>query len=202
MLNNIREEHYFIQLSTRKCLTISDLLSAQPPPPSPNNISLLIISVGLQEPNMITSKFEIPRHALFSGPILTKVHTSISQIGHEYEYEVHNHPLIIFSQSGSRSALRHISTYDVGLHEQSKPKHWPDVLSMVRRYSANVCKIVCQWMLPHNWHASFQNLLSATVTSDPINCLPIILGHRGRIHLLGSTDDLPICDLSISCSIT
>ena len=121
---------------------------------------------------MITSKFEILRHAFFSGPILTKVHP---------------HPLIIFSQSDSSTALRHIGTYDV--HAQSEPKHSPNALSMVHRYSANVCKIVCQWMSPHIWHASFPDLLSVTVTSDPINCLPIILGHRGRIHLLGSTDD-------------
>ena len=130
--------------------------------------------VGLQEHNMITSEFEILRHALFAGPILTKVHP---------------HPLVIFSQSDSSTALCHINTYDV--HEQSESKHLPDALSMVGRYLANVCKIVCQWMSPHMLHASFPNLLSVTVTSDPINCLPIILGHRGRIHLMISADDLP-----------
>ena len=130
---------------------------------------------------MITSEFEILRHALFAGPILTKVHP---------------HPLMIFSQSDSSIVLRHIDTYDV--HEQCEPKHSPDALSMVRRYPANVCKIVCQWMLPHILHASFPDLLSVIVTSDPINCLPIILGHRGRIRLMRSADDLPICDLGIS----
>ena len=152
------------------CFTLLSL-----PPRSPNNISPLIISVGLQEPNMITSKFEILRHALNKSP----------------PSSAHN-----FSQSDSSTALHHIGTYDV--HEQSEPKHSPDALSMVPRYWADVCKIVCQWMSPHIWHASFPNLLSVTVTSDPINCLLIILGHRGRIHLLGFTDDLLICDSRIT----
>ena len=110
--------------------------------------------------------------------------------------KVHSHPLIIFSQSDPSTTLRHVGAYDV--HEQSESKHSPNPLSMACRYSANVCKIVCRWMSPHILHASFPNLSSVTVTSDSINCLPIIFGHRGKINLVISADDLPICNLGIT----
>ena len=130
---------------------------------------------------MITTEFEILKHSLFTVTHPCKSPPSIA----------HNCQPIRRS-----TALRHIGAYDV--HEQRESKHLPDALWMACRYSANVCKIVYRWMSPHIWHASFPNLSSVTVTSDPINYLPIILGHRGRINLVGSADDLPICDLGIS----
>ena len=134
---------------------------------------------------MITSKFEILRQGLFA-------------VTHPCKSPPH--PLIIFSQSDASTTLRHVGAYDV--HEQTESKHSPDALWMACRYSANGCKIVCRWMSPHIWHASFPNLSSVTVTSDPINCLPIIFGHRGKINLVGSADDIPICDLGISVKVS
>ena len=69
---------------------------------------------------------------------------------------------------------------DTLINEQKKISRCPlDGRLTCARFSAHGCRYTSG---KHNFQI-FQNV---TVTPDPINCLTIIFGHWGRIHLVGS----------------